>query len=460
MPIADSREQVARTMARVAALDQSGPHLNAVLEWNPEAEVIAAALDHERSVQGPRSPLHGVPVFLKDNIDTADGCHTSAGCLALADRYAVRDSFVATRLRAAGAVLCGKTNMTELANFMTDEMPNGYSSRGGQVQHAWRYGAEVSGSSTGSAVAVAAGYVSIAFGTETCGSIISPASAAGVVGLKPTVGWVSRRGILPISPSLDTVGPMARTVAECALAFSLVAGYDPEDPVTGLCRGHAVPGPECCLVTPGMLQGMRLGVHLLDDTNQPVLLPALHDALDRLSAMGAVLVPVMPPHDEDQDLYTLLYHEFRPAMDAALREGTGGVRSLQGIHDFNVAHAETCLRYGQTCIETALSLERPMLTPDYAAVRAEIRGTMRALEEMFTANRLDAVVSTQTLLAFSLTACPALTLPVGLDDAIGAPVPVPLVLLGLPFTESKLLAIAAALESDIGRTFLPPLGEG
>ena len=460
MPIADSWEQVAKTMARVAALDQSGPHLNAVLEWNPEAEVIAAALDRERSVHGPRSALHGVPVFLKDNIDTADGCHTSAGCLALADRYAIRDSFVAARLRAAGAVLCGKTNMTELANFMTDEMPNGFSSRGGQVRHAWEAGAEAAGSSTGSAVAVAAGYVPVAFGTETCGSIISPASAAGVVGLKPTVGWVSRRGILPISPSLDTVGPMARTVVDCALAFSLIAGYDPEDPVTGLCKGLPVPGPECCVVTPGMLEGVRLGVHLLDDMNLPVLLPAFHFALDRLSAMGAVLVPVVPPHDEDQDLYTLLYHEFRPAMDAALHEGTGRVHSLQEIHDFNLAHAETCLRYGQTCIERALSLDRPMLTPDYAAVRAEIRGTMRALEEMFSANHLDAVVSTQSLLAFSLTACPALTMPVGLDESRGVPMPVPLILLGLPFTEAKLLAVAAALESDIGGEFLPPFCAG
>lgn len=457
MPISDSLAQVSRTMALVAALDQSGPRLNAVLEWNPEAEVIAAALDRERSAQGPRSGMHGVPVFLKDNIDTADGCHTSAGCLALADRYADRDSFVAVRLRAAGAVLCGKTNMTELANFMTDDMPNGYSSRGGQVRHAWKDGAETSGSSTGSAVAVAAGYVPIAFGTETCGSIISPASAAGVVGLKPTVGWVSRRGILPISPSLDTVGPMARTVADCALAFSLIAGFDPEDPATGLCKGLEVPGPECCDVKPGMLEGVRLGVHMLDDTNQPVLLPAFHTALDALSAMGAILVPVVPPHDEDQDLYTLLYHEFRPAMDSALRSGSGHVRSLQGIHDYNIAHAETCLRHGQTCIERALALERPMMTPDYAAVRAEIRGTLRALEEMFTANLLDAVVSTQSLLAFSLTACPALTLPVGIDETLG--LPVPLILLGLPFTEARLFSIAAALENAIGMDFLPPLNE-
>lgn len=446
---------LAAAQRRIAALDGEGPGLNAVLEWNPDAEGIAAALERERAVKGARGPLHGIPVLLKDNIGTGDGMHTSAGSLALGDRFAPEDAFVAKRLRAAGAVLCGKTNMTEFANFMTDNMPNGYSSRGGQVANPWKAGADPSGSSSGSAVAVAAGYVPLAVGTETCGSIISPAAAAGVVGLKPTVGWVSRSGILPIAPSQDVAGPIARTVADCALAFSAMAGFDPEDPATGLGLGRTAPGIESLETAQEGLKGFRLGLFPLDEEDKPVKQEAFHAAVRALEALGAEVLPYSPPRGAGSGMLTVLLHEFGPAMDAALRHDLGPVRSLAAIARYNQAHAEECLRYGQTHVLAALALPRPMLTEDYLNARQTARQALAALEKGFSELGLDAVVSLCGLMAFPVTGCPALTLPVGVDAATG--LPVPLTLNGLPFSEGKLLHIGAELERELNLKILPPL---
>ncbi len=448
-------EWLADTQRKIAALDSSGPCLNAVLEWNPEAEGIAAALARERETTGRRSPLHGIPVLLKDNIDTADGMHTSAGSLALADRFAAKDAFVAARLRAAGAVLCGKANMTEFANFMAENMPNGYSSRGGQVKSPWRADADPSGSSTGSAVAVAAGYVPLAIGTETCGSIISPSAAAGVVGLKPTVGWVSRAGILPIAPSQDVAGPIARSVADCALAFQWMAGFDADDPSTGQCVGRAVPGPEC--LEDGDLRGVRLGLWELDEDDKPVRQPAFFSAVKALETLGAEIVPYSPPKGVGSAMITVLTHEFAPAMDAALRHGSGAIRTMAQIASFHEAHREACLRHGQKYILDALALRRPMLTQEYFEARQRARDGLRDLRRGFEQLRLDAVVSKTGLMAFPVTGCPALTLPVGVDGETG--LPVPLTLNGLPFSEGALLRIGAALERAVGIGSRPPCVE-
>src|SRR5207244_1938074 len=207
-----------------------GPHLNAVLEVKPEALEIAEALDRERASTGSRGPLHGIPVLLKDNIATADRLHTSAGSLALGECVAPRDAFLVTRLREAGAVILGKTNMTEWANFMTTEMPAGYSSRGGQVVNPYEAALSPGGSSSGSAVAVTADLCTVAVGTETSGSILSPANQNSVVGIKPTVGLVSRSGIVPIAASQDTAGPRARSVAAAAPPPSRDTAAAPLDP--------------------------------------------------------------------------------------------------------------------------------------------------------------------------------------------------------------------------------------
>jgi amidase len=444
-----------QTQQSIAKIDQTGIKLNAVLEWNLDAEGIAYGLSHEYAKTGRRSLLHGIPILLKDNIDTSDSMHTSAGSLALSERYAMHDAFIVSKLRTAGAVICGKTNMTEFANFMTDNMPNGYSSRGGQVKNIWKAEADPSGSSTGSAVSVAAGYVPLAIGTETCGSIISPAAAAGVAALKPTVGWVSRKGIIPIAPSQDVAGPMARTVADCALAFSVIAGYDPADPVTASCIGRQLPKLEDIQKYLYGLKGVRIGVYMLDEENKPVKYPAFHNVLRVLEDLGAEIVPFSPPKGAGKHMGTVLLHEFRPAMDAALKNSMGSIRSLADIAAFNEAHAEECLRYGQTYITEALSLPRPMLTSEYFEARETARRALQELQKNFSELLLDAVVSLRGLMVFPVTGCPALTLPVGYDEEEGVPIPV--VINGLPFTEGSILGIGMAIEAALNISLHPTL---
>ena len=216
-------------LARIDAVDAAGPALRSVLERNPDALAIADALDRERSEKGPRGPLHGIPVLVKDNIDTADRMATTAGSLALVGAKPPADAFVVRRLREAGAVLLGKTNLTEWANIRSSTSTSGWSGRGGLTRNPYALDRNPCGSSSGSGVAVAANLCAAAVGTETDGSIVSPSSANGIVGIKPTVGLVSRSGIIPISHSQDTAGPMARTVRDAAILLGALAGADPED---------------------------------------------------------------------------------------------------------------------------------------------------------------------------------------------------------------------------------------
>src|SRR5881296_4452380 len=246
-------------LQRVATYDRSGPRLNAVLEVNPQAGEIAEALDRERASGRIRGPLHGIPVLLKDNVATADRLHTSAGSLALRESVAPRDAFLVTRLREGGAVILGKANMTEWANFMTTSMPAGYSSRGGQVVNPYDPALSPGGSSSGSAVAVAANLCTVAVGTETSGSILSPANQNSIVGIKPTLGLISRSGIVPIAASQDTAGPLARTVADAAALLGVLAGADPGDRATRASRAHARPDYTASL-DPRGLEGARVGV--------------------------------------------------------------------------------------------------------------------------------------------------------------------------------------------------------
>ena len=219
-----SQSLVQQYLARIDALDQRGPSINAVIEINPDASSIAAQLDVERKAGKTRGPLHGIPILIKDNIDTADRMHTTAGSLALAENIAARDAFVAERLRAAGAVILGKTNLSEWANFRSTHSSSGWSGRGGQTRNPYALDRTPSGSSSGSGSAAAASYCGGAIGTETDGSVTSPASAAGLVGIKPTVGLIGRSGIIPIAHSQDTAGPMTRTVRDAAIMLGALTG--------------------------------------------------------------------------------------------------------------------------------------------------------------------------------------------------------------------------------------------
>ncbi|HET7219944.1 MAG TPA: amidase family protein, partial [Vicinamibacterales bacterium] len=253
-----SRQLVDLYLDRIAQIDRSGPSLRSVIEINPDARSIADALDVERQSTGARGPLHGIPVLVKDNIDTADRMMTTAGSLALDGSIATRDAFVIERLRAAGAVILGKTNLSEWANFRSTKSTSGWSGRGGQVRNPYVLDRNPCGSSSGSGVAIAANMAAIGVGTETDGSIVCPSSVSALVGIKPTVGLVSRSGIIPISASQDTAGPMTRTVEDAALLLGAMTGVDPRDPATKRAAGKAT--SYTAALDAGALKGSRIGV--------------------------------------------------------------------------------------------------------------------------------------------------------------------------------------------------------
>ncbi|MFC5450516.1 amidase family protein [Paenibacillus aestuarii] len=336
----------------LSRIEQYDGRIRAVLEINPDALAIATALDRERQESGLRGPLHGIPILIKDNIDTADQMHTSAGSIALANSRAAADAFVAAKLREAGAVLLGKTNMTEWANFMSSGMPSGYSSRGGQTANP--YGPfEVGGSSAGSGAAVAAGFAAAAIGTETSGSIVNPAHHNSLVGLKPTVGLLSRSGIIPISHSQDTPGPMTRNVADAAILLGALTGMDERDAFTLASEGRGYRDYTPFLKADG-LKGARVGVvrgyfaGLPEEVRQ-----AAERALAVLREQGAELIdPVVLPCEGTEWNYEVLRHEFKKDLNDYLGNLDHAV-PIHSLHDlilYNNEHREAALKYGQSIL--------------------------------------------------------------------------------------------------------------
>src|SRR5690349_2659267 len=284
-----ARRLVELYLERIAALDVNGPALHSVIETNPDALAIADQLDQERQTGGPRGPLHGIPILLKDNIDTADRMHTTAGSLALLDSRPARDAFVAERLHAAGAILLGKANMSEWANFRSTHSSSGWSARGGQAVNPYSLDRSPCGSSSGSASAVAANLVAVSLGTETDGSILCPASVNGVVGIKPTVGLTSRSGVIPIAHSQDTVGPFARTVADAAAVLTAIVGTDPRDPATSQARG--APVDYAAGLNADALRGARIGLPREVYFGYSPATDALAEAaIQTMRALGATIV--------------------------------------------------------------------------------------------------------------------------------------------------------------------------
>jgi amidase len=340
---------------RIAHHNQAGVNINAVLEVNPDALQVAAALDEERRVKGPRGPLHGISVLVKDNIDTGDKMHTTAGSVALAGSYALEDAFLVKQLRAAGALIIGKANLTEWANFMAHNMPNGYSSLGGQVQNPYGPGQhDTGGSSAGTGAGITACFAAVGVGTETSGSILSPASQNSLVGIKPTVGLISRTGVIPISHSQDTAGPMTRSVADAALLLGVLAGHDEADPATAATpeRGHADYTP--FLVADG-LQGSRIGVirgRFLEELSDHHL-AILERSIEELKENGATVVELGDPFTSyDESDYQVLVYEFKTDLNAYLarRSVTTPVHSLKEVITFNEAQSEVALKHGQAIL--------------------------------------------------------------------------------------------------------------
>ncbi len=367
-----SRRLVEYFLERIELLDRNGPKLNSIIEINPQALEIADQMDAERKAKGARGPLHGIPVLLKDNIDTADAMHTTAGSLALLESRPSADAFIVARLRAAGAVILGKTNLSEWANFRSTRSSSGWSGRGGQTRNPYAPQRSPCGSSSGSGVAIAAGLAVVAVGTETDGSIVCPSAVNGIVGIKPTVGMVSRSGIIPISVSQDTAGPMARSVADAAVLLNALAGADSADPATTSLKDHAVADFASALRIDG-LRGARIGVARNLAGFHEGVDAILEQAIASLKAAGAVIVDPADldvPKTLSDDEFTVLLYEFKDGLNRYLATRAGSPRTLADLIAFNTREsAREMPFFGQELLVQAQE-KGPLTEKAYRAARA------------------------------------------------------------------------------------------
>ncbi|HEX6896511.1 MAG TPA: amidase [Bryobacteraceae bacterium] len=386
-------------LSRIQSLDKSGPSVNAVIELNPEALAIADALDRERVSKGPRGPLHGVPVLIKDNIDTADRMMTTAGSLALAGSIAARDSFVAAKLRASGAVILGKTNLSEWANFRSTHAVSGWSGRGGLTHNPYALDRNPSGSSSGSGAGTSANFCAVAVGTETDGSVTAPSSVSCLVGIKPTVGLISRSGIIPISHSQDTAGPLARTVRDAAALLSALAGVDPRDPATGPSSGKAQPDYTKFLDARG-LKGARLGIERKFFGGNAATDRIMEECLALMKREGAELIDpaILPSHGTyDDDEFQVLLYEFKAGLNAYLAGLSSKVRarSLADLIAFNREHRSQEMPYFEQEIFEKAQEKGPLTDRAYLDARARCVKLSReqGIDALISKYKLDAIVA-------------------------------------------------------------------
>jgi amidase len=453
-------------ISRISRLDRGGPRLHSIAEINPDALIIAHQLDQERKESGSRGPLHGIPVLLKDNIATADRMQTTAGSLALLGSRPRKDAWVVRRLRDAGAVILGKTNMSEWANFRSSSSSSGWSARGGQVHNPYVLDRSPCGSSSGSAVAVAANLAAVAIGTETDGSILCPSSANGIVGIKPTLGLVSRAGVVPIAHSQDTVGPMARTVTDAAILLTAIVGVDADDSSTLSSRGRSHKDYTKFL-DPDGLEGARIGVprevyfgysEKADEVAE--------NAIKRMRRLGAEIVdPANIPTAKlmGEGEFEVLLHEFKADLEVYLKGlATSKVRSLKDVITFNERHADTELKYfGQDLFlkaqETTGLKDKRYLK---ALRRTKLLSRQRGIDLVMSKHRLDALVAPTTSPPWvidlvdgdhglggssqptALAGYPAITVPAGF--AFGLPVGI--TFMGRAYSEPTLIRLAYAFE--------------
>lgn len=383
-------------LKRIEAIDKNGPKLNAVIELNPDALAIAKAMDKERAAGKVRGPLHGIPVLIKDNFSTGDKMHTTAGALAIADNIMSEDAFIIGKLREAGAVLLGKTNLSEWANFRSTRSCSGWSSRGGQTKCPYILDRNPSGSSAGSGAAASANLCAIAIGTETDGSIVSPSSVNGVVGIKPTVGLWSRTGIIPISKTQDTAGPMARTVRDAAILLGALAGEDPNDSYTAGSRGKTVSDYTKFLDADG-LKGKRLGVEKDGWKVNPQMDAIFQEAIDLLKSKGAEIIEVelykqlKPIGNAD---FTVLLYEFKDGLNKYLSKANSKVKSLAEVIDFNNRNPAKAMPFFKQEILEMAEKKGGLDEKEYTDALAKTTGITRsAIDAILKDNRLDAIIA-------------------------------------------------------------------
>ena len=458
-----SVELVEWYLERIESIDQSGIALNAIIEANPDAMEIARSLDKEWRRSGPRGPLHGIPVVLKANVDTADRMRTTAGSLALADHVPGRDAFVVSRLRDAGAVILGKANLSEWANFRSMHSSSGWSSLGGQTRNPYDSARNPCGSSSGSAVAVAANLTTVAVGTETNGSIVCPSGVNGIVGIKPTLGLVSRSGIIPIAHSQDTAGPMARSVRDAAILLSAMTGIDAADPASADVPPRS-PDYAAKLAADG-LSGRRIGVirsHPGAGRN-PDVEAIVTASIEALRSQGAEIVDPIDIAMEgvhDAELTVLLY-EFKEDLNGYLERSGATIGSLTDIIRFNNDNAETVMPFfGQDIFELADS-KGPLTDEAYVQAREITVDVSRArIDLVLEENRLDALIAPTNGPAWltdhvngdnyvihsstyaAVSGFPNITVPAGFVSGL----PIGMSFIGSAFSEKTLIEIAYSFE--------------
>lgn len=453
----DSRKLTQAYLDRIAAVDRTGPQLNAVIELNPDALKEAALRDVERRANTVRGPLHGIPVLLKDNIDAVPMA-TSAGSLALKDFRPGQDAFLVRRLRDAGAVILGKTNLSEWANFRSTHSTSGWSGRGGQTRNPYALDRNPCGSSSGSAVAVSANLATISVGTETDGSILCPAAINGIVGLKPTVGLISRQGILPISHSQDTAGPMARSVSDAALLLAALAGRDTADAATTQAAWNTTLDYSARL-KPGALKGARIGVLRSKAAIHPDAAAALEGAIQVMREAGAIIVDAEIPTDGqwNEDELQLMLYEFKHGVERYLTERRAPLTTLTQLIGYNEQYRVSEMPFfGQELFEQA-NAKGGLGDAEYIAARSRARRLAgpEGIDAALKAQQLVALIAPTTGPAWltdhkagdhfpgagygaaAVAGYPSLTIPMGHSDGL----PLGVVFIGPAWSEAQLIAL-------------------
>ena len=470
-----SKSLVEKYTDRINEIDKKGPTLKSVIELNPDAEAIAVALDRERKDRGPRGPLHGVPILIKDNIDTQDRMMTTAGSLALLGAKPFQDAFVAKKLRDAGAVILGKTNLSEWANFRSTKSSSGWSARGGQTKNPYVLDRNPCGSSSGSGVAASANLCAAAIGTETDGSIVCPSSANSLVGIKPTVGLVGRSGIIPISHSQDTAGPMARTVTDAAIILGVLTGEDPRDKKTAESRGKAY--TDYTRFLDKDLKGMRIGVahqYMGFSPHVDALMSMAHLTISGLGAQvfNPADIPTKGKFDDSE--FEVLLYEFKAGLNAYLQSlgASTSIRSLKELIAFNESKAEFEMPYFTQDIFEKAEAKGPLTDPKYiqALRKNHLLTRTQGIDFIMKKLRLDALMAptggppwpTDWLngdhftggysSASAVAGYPHITVPMGYVYGL----PVGISFFGGAYSEPTLIKIAYAFEQETKARLPPP----
>jgi len=458
-------------LTRIQAIDKGGSRLNAIIELNPDALSIAEMMDNERKQGKWRGPLHGIPILIKDNIDTADKMQTTAGSLALAGNVAKNDATLVLKLREAGAVILGKTNLSEWANFRSTRSASGWSSRGGQTKNPYLLDRSPCGSSSGSAVGVSANLCAVAVGTETDGSIACPASMNGVVGIKPTVGLVSRTGIIPISKSQDTAGPLARTVTDAVLLLNAMTGADPKDEATSK---NTLPVKDYTqFLNADGLKGKRIGVEKTLLKHHEGIDKILKHALTQMEQCGATIVEVEflnKAGELGNAELEMMKFEFKDGLNRYLSSSNSKMKSLKDVINFNTMNESTVMPYFKQEIMDSSEVKGGLNSKEYVLAISKLEKYKDYINELFRSQQLDTLCGPATGTSWctdvingdfwtgygaytpaAITGYPSITVPMGFVSEL----PVGISFFGKAFNESEIIAIGFAYE-QISKNRKPP----